>query len=149
MRHKFTKKRVTIVCIHLKAFEDFSEKRTEQTEFVLNVLKEHMLETDIESVKDQAVIICGDLNGNHTEDFYQLLVNDNLFNLRDVYSNKSEANSKKRPVVDYIFYTNKSLHLINYLESDVLKTNKKKTMEIPNLAYPSDHLSLICDFQIT
>lgn len=153
LKHKFTKKRVTVVCAHLKAFQEFSQRRTEQVEFLLKTLKEHMSATcsDIDQLQDQAVILCGDLNGVYTEEFYQLIMNERMFKLADVYPKSTQG---YRKTVDYVFYNTKALNLMNYLEITPIKTksaspnSKKRIMEIPNLEYPSDHFSLVCDFQI-
>lgn len=111
--------------------------------------------SDSDQLQDQAVILCGDLNGVYTEDFYQLIMNERMFKLADVYPKSVQGTQGyKRKVVDYIFFNTKALNLMNYLELTPIRTksaspnSKQRIMEIPNLEYPSDHFSLVCDFQI-
>lgn len=146
LKHKFTKKRVTIICVHLKAYSDFSNKRAAQTEFILKVLKHHVLETEIGDVNNQAVIICGDMNGDFLEPFYEKIVKDEVFRFRDVYPKFAHSNRRQKNAIDYIFYTDKSLNLMTFLE--VCVPSMTRHFEIPCLEYPSDHFSLVCDFQI-
>jgi len=46
LRHKFTKKRVTIVCVHLKAYQEFSQAKDADKDMHLKAhiksLKDHM-----------------------------------------------------------------------------------------------------------
>jgi nocturnin len=187
LKHRHSKKRVNILCAHLKAYDEYSEKRTAQTEFLLNILKETIVDkTDIETeLRNQPIIICGDFNGDTHEPFYKLITNDNknnrsqnnyafskstdqpecFINLSDAYFSYREYNNNmfnkdrfKRhgtnntKNVDYIFYTKSTLKLINYLnlDPDSNEINYSRTnanRNYPSLSYPSDHLSLVCDFQ--
>ncbi len=88
-----------------------------------------------------------DLNINFNEPFYNLIVRDELFKLKDVYPKNSSVSKRQRNAIDYIFHTEGSLNLMNYLEM-VPNNIKSNHYEIPNLEYPSDHFSLVCDFQI-
>jgi endonuclease/exonuclease/phosphatase family metal-dependent hydrolase len=136
LKHKFTRKRVTIVCVHLKAFQEFAEKRLEQTKFIMNILREHLV-CNQEDISKQPVIMCGDFNGSLQEPFFNLILSQSDMRLSSVdFMNKKEQ-------IDYIFYTksNSSLELVSYLE----RVQVKETL--PSLIYPSDHLSLVCDFQ--
>lgn len=134
LKNKYTRKRVTILCLHLKAFHEFADKRLEQTKFILNVLKEHLIGNQ-EDLNKQPVIICGDFNGVCKEPFYKLILNGADVKLSDINY------SVKKDQIDYIFYTNKSLKLVSYLDRVEVKE------PLPSLSYPSDHLSLVCDFQ--
>ena len=136
LKHKLTRKRVTIVCVHLKAFHEYAEKRLEQTKFIMNVLNEHLI-CNQEDVAKQPVIMCGDFNGNAQEQFFKFIVSHSEMKLSSVdFLNKKEQ-------IDYIFYTknNNSLKLLSYLERIQVKES------LPSLSYPSDHLSLVCNFQ--
>jgi nocturnin len=146
LKHKFTKKRVTIISVHLKAYEDFAPRRAKQIEFILKVLKEHVLETEQDAFNNQAVILCGDMNGDFLEPFYKLIVNDEVFKFRDAYPKFEKSNRRQKNAIDYVFYTDECLNLMNLLEVDV--PSKKRHFELPSLEYPSDHFSLVCDFQI-
>jgi len=97
----------------------------------MNILREH-LACNQEDISKQPVIMCGDFNGSLQEPFFNLILS-----LSSVdFMNKKEQ-------IDYIFYTksNSSLELVSYLE----RVQVKETL--PSLIYPSDHLSLVCDFQ--
>jgi nocturnin len=176
LKHKQTRKRVNVLCVHLKAFEEFSKLRAEQTGFLLNILKETLVDkNDIETrLAQQPILICGDFNGDTHEQFYKLLVNqnsnaninytkisdssnnnENYIDLSDAYDSYRKFNANQNVNgnnntnnvsrnVDYIFYTRSTLKLINYLN---LETEKHKMLRFPDLTYPSDHLSLVCDFQ--
>ena len=175
LKHKKTRKRVNILCVHLKAFEEFSALRAEQTEFILNILKETIVDKDdVETeLAKQPIIICGDFNGDTNEPFYQLLVNsvsqtgsfymhstatsaatttsfdkikltDAYYSYRNFYKRKAKNIFNVSKNVDYIFFTHSTLRLLNYLN---LESDKQKMMCLPNLSYPSDHMSLVCDFQ--
>jgi len=136
LKHKYTRKRLTVVCVHLKAYHEFEQKRYEQTNFILNTLKEH-LKCNQEEINKQSVIICGDFNGFSNEKFYKLIMSDSKLKLNDI------DYSYKKSQVDFLFYTkhNNTLKLVNYLER--IEVNDS----LPNLNYPSDHLSLVCDFR--
>lgn len=98
-------------------------------------MREH-LKYNQEDIKKQTVILCGDFNGHFNEPFYKLVMSDPDIKFSDInYQYKKDQ-------IDYIFYTNQ-LKLISYLER--VETSEK----LPNLTYPSDHLSLVCDFQFT
>jgi nocturnin len=148
LKHIFTKKRLTIICVHLKANENFSELRKQQTEYMMKILKEHMSEKDL---KDQPLLLCGDFNGERIEEFYDLIVQDKSFDLCDAYdrklalpnSNGNNSNFKRPKYVDYIFYSKSTLRLLSVLNED----RRNLYFTLPCLRYPSDHLSLVCDFQ--
>ena len=132
--------------MHLKAYQDFAQKRVEQIEFVLNILEEHVMSSDIDDIKNQSIILCGDFNGEYVEPFYNLILKHEMIKFSDVYP-KSSPNKRHKNVIDYVFYTSKSLNLLSYLELNPLKKNQNYA-DLPNLEYPSDHFSLVCDFQI-
>ena len=136
LKHKFARKRVTIVCVHLKAFPEYADKRLEQMKFIMNVLKEHLI-CNQEDILKQPVIMCGDFNGSSQEPFFNFILSQSDMKLNSVYLKNKHAH------VDYIFYTksNSSLELLSYLER--VQVNET----LPSLTYPSDHLSLVCDFR--
>lgn len=139
LEHRHSKQRISILCAHLKAFDEFQDRRTYQTEVIIENLKmdEHVL--------NEPLIICGDFNGEHTEPFYKLITNDQLLKLSDAYfDERKKDNGNFSKNVDYIFYTNSNLKLIDYLET---RFYKKNSFGYPNFEYPSDHLSIVCDFQ--
>ena len=68
--------------MHLKATENFTELRKQQTEFIMNVLSEHMNEI---SLKKQCLCICGDFNGERIEEFYNVIVRNKSFQNEDSF----------------------------------------------------------------
>ena len=159
LRHLVTNKMITIVCLHLKSKVQNSERRKHQIEYILKILKRHLNTGNGESGEDRSsIIICGDFNGEPFEDFYSNIVNDKELKFYDSYEKCVDSNDKRLPstikirepnglitrLIDYIFYTPKSLKLTQYL-----KLPENKEIEpLPNLSYASDHLSLVSDFEI-
>ncbi len=109
----------------------------------MNVLKEQMSDQDS---KEHSICICGDFNGERMEEFYNLIVKHESFKLADAYDRKlANPISTSRPkYVDYIFHSNTTLRLLNLVRDD---KKHLRGLSFPNLSYPSDHLSLVCDFQ--
>lgn len=157
LRHLVSGKLITVVALHLKSKVQNSERRSEQTAYILQILKRH-LNTEKE-IEDRSIIICGDFNGEPFEPFYNQVINDKSLKLDDSYVNCVDSESKNRlpstfkirephglisRLIDYIFYTSKSLKLTQYLKLPDLG----EIEALPNLSYPSDHLSLVCDFEI-
>jgi nocturnin len=156
LKHKRTKKRVNVLCVHLKAFEEHSKLRAEQTSYLINMLKEALVDKKhVETrLAQQPILICGDFNGDPSEEFYKLFFPDRdsrnannsqkpaaTFELSDAYKAHRKFNTNLSRTVDYILYTHSTLNLLNYA------TMERGGMMIPSLAYPSDHLALVCDFQ--
>ena len=145
LKHLFTRKRLLVVCVHLKASESFAHVRTKQTEFVLGVIREHLGENahEMTSSGELSIVICGDFNGDRIEPFYELIVKGTHTSAKLVDSYNRKINKHAR-FVDYVFHSSPSLKLINMLSYD---SRRVKHYNLPNLSYPSDHLSLVCDFQ--
>ena len=159
LMHLQSRNLLTIVCLHLKADDMYSRKREKQMNFILNQLKMHLSGTSI-NLKSHPILICGDFNGEPSENFYNLIVNDkSLANLVDAYTELK--NGDKDPTfivledlklvkkkIDYVFYNKKVLSLLSCLE---LPLNDEYLNEygLPNLSYSSDHLSLVCDFKFS
>lgn len=161
LKHVPTGQNVSVVCVHLKSKSENFQKRTAQTKFVLEKLKQHLLYSDYQPMDAQRVIICGDFNGEPFEDFYKTIVNDSDFKslLADAYTLVKNGGEKEKTTIkirdgvmlnraiDYIFINRNKLQLLSYLE---LPKNHPviDTIGLPNLEYSSDHLSLVCDFKI-
>ena len=87
-----------------------------------------------------------------------MIVNDSDLCLSDAYSQCVDSNNKLLPstfkirepyglisrTIDFIFHTPKSLKLTQYLKLP----NIGEIDVLPNLSYASDHLSLVCDFEL-
>ena len=142
--HKLNRKKITVAGLHLKAYDEFHEKRLEQTEIALEILKEHLFISNDEEIRMQPVILCGDFNGEYKEPFYSTVISNQYVKFTDAYTKNSATRMPTKKLVDYIFYTRNNLKLTNYLEFD----KKRDYRKFPNFEYPSDHLSLVCDFSL-
>lgn len=157
LKHRLTQTPLTVVCVHLKAKVQNEEKRTQQIGEILKSLVQHLYGIDKE-LERHAVVMCGDFNGEPFEKFHELVLKVNELNLNDAYSLlngpkqpttikfKGDGGSLLRRAIDYVFFTQRNLTLAGYLE---LPTNDLLINEqgLPNLAFSSDHLSLVCDFK--
>jgi endonuclease/exonuclease/phosphatase family metal-dependent hydrolase len=157
LKHKPTEKYFHLVCLHLKAKEQFHEKRHEQIKHILKTFKIHIKGTT-KSLRTHPLLICGDFNGEPFENFYSELANDEEIKLEDAYTfdgglkesttiklNKENGSMIKR-AIDYIFYNPKGLKLTGYF--NLPKENQLiEEQGLPNLTHSSDHLSLIADFK--
>lgn len=156
LKHKPSGNLLTLVCLHLKAFPDSAKVREYQAKFVLKAVARHCTGFNKEN---HPIIITGDLNGTPAESFYKLFTKDKVVkNLEDAYTVGVEG--KKEPTIvffdhmerkfsleiDYVFYNRRNLELCGLLE---LPRNDELIEEegLPNASYPSDHLSLVCDFK--
>jgi nocturnin len=157
LKHLTTNKQITVVAIHLKSKVEYHQKRHVQMKFILDRLKLH-LDESLFNVKTQGLLLCGDFNGEPFEPFYSVISNDRELEVKDAYTfngqvkepttiklRSSNAEMIKRGI-DYIFYNSSVLELKSYLKlpkNDIVIEKEG----LPNLAYPSDHLSLVCDFK--
>jgi mRNA deadenylase 3'-5' endonuclease subunit Ccr4 len=148
-----------VVCLHLKAKPPNSAKRADQIAFILSTLKDHL--GNIRDIQNHPVLICGDFNGEQTERFFDLIKNDRQFSFKNSYAESVDANGRQLPstfkireqiglvshTIDFIFFTDSSLALVKLLnmldESEI-----DQEIGLPNLTFPSDHISLVCDFKI-
>lgn len=170
LKHIASGKHVSIVCIHLKSKEENEEKRWQQMEYVLGVLKEHVQASLRHAadgdMKKHPVIICGDFNGEPFERFYKCVVEMNEMKLRDAYSVRPSSNNQVEAVpkqvttvklrhsyggmlkraIDYVFYAVDCLQLTEVLELP-LDDQFLREQGLPNLKYSSDHLALACGFR--
>jgi nocturnin len=156
LEHLSSKKLLTIVCLHLKSKIPSANKRTEQMEYILKILKRHL--NTVKDLDKHPIIVCGDFNGEPYEKFYSLIMSDDILSFENSYIGCVDSDGKDLPstfkirepnglisrTIDYIFYTKKSLNLIQYLKLP----NTNEIDALPNLSYPSDHLSLCCDFEL-
>lgn len=134
---------------HLKAKRGYEDVRRLQGEFISKYLTEHF--------SDGPVIFCGDFNAEPTEPLYNVMKSCHL-NLSSVYTHLSADKNtepkyttwKVRPkgeechTIDYIWYTKSGLRVKSVL--DVATEEEIGKNRLPSARYPSDHLSLVCDF---
>ncbi len=164
LRHRPTGQPLTVVCLHLKAKVPNHEKRAQQVTEILRLLVQHLRGID-KDLERHAVIVCGDFNGEPFEKFYELMTNDPLdFGFRDAYSPpflnrtakqpttikyKGEGGALLQRAIDYVFFTKSTLKLTGFLELPAENDLLVNTQGLPNLAFSSDHLSLVCDFRFS
>lgn len=162
LEHRKTRRQLTVVCLHLKASDDYSQKREQQIRDVLRRVKQHLREGgDVELAK-QPLIMCGDFNGGPEEKFYQHVVSDSeLGGMIDSYTSTSDqakrptlyvvrqAEKQERVVktLDFMFYSKETLQLTENLELPPDDDPSIVEHGLPNLRHSSDHLSLVSSFR--
>jgi nocturnin len=151
---------LTVVCLHLKAKPDQAAKRADQISYILSNIKSHL---NIKSLKDSdqhPLLICGDFNGDPFEKFFEIIANDKEINLANSYADSIDSNGKPQSTtfkirastglvsrtIDYIFYSKSNLSRVDYLQLPS-ENEIDNLIALPSLSYPSDHISLVCDFQ--
>ena len=146
-------KNFTVAVTHLKAGHQASSHcediREEQAKFLSTYLKEKH--------GNYPLILCGDLNFPTTEKGYEVLRTCDL-QLSSAYtclSAKGEEPSytfwtitdlELQKTIDFIWYTKQGLKVKTLL--DVASKEEIGNNRIPSLKYPSDHISLVCDFEL-
>lgn len=133
---------------HLKAKRGFHANRERQGKFICNYLEE--------KCTDAPVIYCGDFNAEATEPVYSVMKSCSL-GLCSAYTALSTNNEEPKytswkvrskgeecHTIDYVWYSNKGLKIKSILDVAVEEEIGKD--RLPSLRYPSDHLSLVCDF---
>ncbi|GAB1601754.1 nocturnin-like isoform X1 [Argonauta hians] len=145
----------SVIVTHLKAKDGFEKLRYEEGKYILYYIHQRRIKGPI--------IICGDFNADPFEKIYDTFVKDEL-RLLSAYTKLSDKNieppyttwkvrgsSREAKdicrTVDYIWCSQRSLEILSLLnlptEEDVGKNR------LPSHSYPSDHLSLVCDFRLT
>ncbi|XP_045620387.2 nocturnin isoform X2 [Procambarus clarkii] len=149
LEERTTGKQLVVLTTHLKARQGalLSSLRNEQGKDLLSFLNEHR--------QVRPTIVCGDFNAEPSEPVYTTMI-DGTTGLESAYA---LLNGGKEPQystwkvrgdqdcchnIDYIFYTPVSLHVEGGL--DVPTEKAMGPGRVPNLSYPSDHFSLVCDF---
>lgn len=107
---------------------------------------------------DIPIIICGDFNSLPDSSAYELMLKgkSKLQNTELIHSLNLSSSFEKEPkftnftpdfkgTLDYIFYNSK-LKVSKNLETT--KEEEIKTIGLPNDFYPSDHISLYCEFNL-
>ncbi|XP_066429837.1 nocturnin isoform X1 [Eleutherodactylus coqui] len=117
---------------------------------------------NLESVTQGAqipLVICGDFNAEPTEEVYKRFASSSL-NLNSAYKVLSDDGETEPPyttwkirptgescnTLDYIWYSQHALKVnaaLSLLTEEQIGPNR-----LPSFNYPSDHLSLVCDFSL-
>lgn len=160
LKIKQTGQEVCVVTTHLKARHSalLATLRNEQGKDLLQFLKQNC--------GDRPVILSGDFNAEPTEPVYDTVLGSGQ-GLASAYAECSGSGTESSPsenreppyttwkireegevchTIDYIFYSKDKLEVDSVLE---FPTEKDIGIDrVPNLSYPSDHFSLVCDFRI-
>ncbi|XP_048459878.1 nocturnin isoform X1 [Rhincodon typus] len=146
-----TSKVFCVAVTHLKACSGWERFRSSQGCDLLQ---------NLETITDGAsipIIVCGDFNAEPTEDVYKQFTKSSL-NLSSAYKLLSEDGQSEPPfttwkirpsgeschTLDYIWYSRNAFcvnRLLNLPTEEQIGPNR-----LPSFHYPSDHLSLICEF---
>ena len=150
-----TKKTVAIATTHLKAKTGYHQLRHSQGCYLLNYLKENYASIPL--------IVCGDFNADPKEPVIEAFVSSPL-NLDSAYKRLSPSNEEapfttwkirggpNGPVevsktIDYMWYTPSTVS-VRSLRS-IPSGDELGVDRLPSFSYPSDHLSLAADFDVS
>nr|XP_033795149.1 nocturnin [Geotrypetes seraphini] len=146
-----TDRLLCVVVTHLKARTGWERFRSAQGSDLLRNLQ------DITEGAKVPLIVCGDFNAEPTEDVYKHFAASSL-NLNSAYKLLSADGQSEPPyttwkirpsgeschTLDYIWYSQHALNVNSALS--LLTEEQIGPNRLPSLNYPSDHLSLVCDF---
>ncbi|XP_029950917.1 nocturnin-like isoform X1 [Salarias fasciatus] len=147
-----------VVCVavtHLKARSGWEWLRSAQGSDLLRHLQSLPPKTAADP--DVPLIVCGDFNAVPTEEVYRRFAASPL-RLDSAYKKLSSDGSSEpdyttwkirptgecRSTLDYIWYSRDSLRVDAVL--DLPTEEQIGPNRLPSFSYPSDHLSLVCDF---
>ncbi|XP_058048682.1 nocturnin isoform X1 [Ahaetulla prasina] len=146
-----TGKLFCVAVTHLKARNGWETFRSAQGADLLENLKQITQDAEI------PLIVCGDFNAEPTEEVYKQFSESSL-NLNSAYKLlstnglteppyttwKIRPSGECRHTLDYIWYSQQTLKVdaaLTLLTEEQIGPNR-----LPSFNYPSDHLSLVCDF---
>lgn len=144
-----------VAVTHLKAKSGFEEVRHQQGQFLVKTLEEVT-----GNHGNVPLVVCGDFNAEFTEEVYKVMTSSKL-GLVSSYAQLSGDGSEipyttwkvrggakgiveHSRTIDYIWYTKEKLELNSLLMMPSVEDIGKD--RLPSHTYPSDHLSLVCDF---
>jgi len=142
-------KEMVVATTHLKARQGalLSTLRNEQGKDLLDWLQV--------KAGSRPLLLSGDFNAPESEPVYNSICDHSLglssayrFNELDceAYTTwKIRETGEQKYILDYIFYSNNNLTPVGVLEMPT--EDEVGEARFPNLAFPSDHLSLVADFQ--
>ncbi|KAG7453344.1 hypothetical protein JOB18_009572 [Solea senegalensis] len=161
LRCRITEKCVCVAVTHLKARAGWDWLRSAQGSDLLrhlqNLVQKHPGAPTGDPSSDIPLLICGDFNAIPNEEVYQRFVTSPL-SLDSAYKKLSKdgltepeyTTWKIRPTgeccttLDYIWYSQELLRVDTVL--DMPTEEQIGPNRLPSFSYPSDHLSLVCDF---
>ncbi|XP_078601372.1 nocturnin-like [Branchiostoma floridae x Branchiostoma japonicum] len=136
---------------HLKARKGWERLRSEQG-------KDLLKQTHKFSGKGTPVVLCGDFNAEPTEHVYSVMSQSKM-KLNSAYKSLSDDKTSEpvyttwtvrtdgewRQTLDYIFFSKDKFQVETCLE--IPPEELVGETRLPSHTYPSDHLSLVCDFK--
>lgn len=161
LRCRSTGRCVCVAATHLKARTGWEWLRSAQGSDLLrhlqNLVQQHAGDSAGSPSSDISLLICGDFNAIPTEEVYQRFTASPL-GLDSAYKKLSQDSLtepeyttwKIRPTgeccttLDYIWYSQDTLRVDAVL--DMPTGEQIGPNRLPSFSYPSDHLSLVCDF---
>lgn len=159
LRIKETGQEICVVTTHLKARNGalLATLRNEQGKDLLQFISNNC--------GDRPVIVCGDFNAEPTEPVYATMVSNENLALSSAYADchsKKELELQYREppyttwkirdegevchTIDYVFYSNDKMEVDAVLQ--LPSGEEIGDGKVPSLEYPSDHFSLVCDFNL-
>lgn len=158
LRCRLTGACVCVAVTHLKARSGWEWLRSAQGSDLLRHLHTLVQKHSAES-PHVPLLVCGDFNATPNEEVYRRFATsalglDSAYKMlsRDCVAEPDYTTWKIRPsgecctTLDYIWYSRDSLRVDAVLE---LPTEEQIGLNrLPSFSYPSDHLSLVCDFSL-
>lgn len=150
--NKFTFKKLCIIVTHLKAKGPNEPARLVQIKAILNFVQKNQIKE-----KGYDVIITGDFNTEPQDSTVNEINKSNLdFKNCFEYNDKSKDNYIEfttfkirdkvyKRIIDYMFYSGKG---IKCTSAKTATAEVKEDVGYPNENMPSDHLYLVCKFQL-
>lgn len=150
LAHRATGAQLTVATTHLKARQGalLSTLRNEQGKDLLNWLVE-----ETTGGGDRPLLLSGDFNADPSEPVFGSMTShpdlplESAYRLQELeYTTwKIRETGEQKHVLDYIFH---SEHLRPTAVLDMPAEEEVGENRFPSLAFPSDHLSLVADFQL-
>ncbi|KAL2097432.1 hypothetical protein ACEWY4_006639 [Coilia grayii] len=163
LRCRATRQTLCVAVTHLKARSGWERLRSAQGHDLLSKLKNITQETRRTSMDDKVsgmdvpLLVCGDFNAEPSEDVYRRFATSSL-GLDSAYKRLSSDGQTEPPyttwkirpsgeschTLDYIWFSRQ--HLCVDAVLDFPTAEQIGPDRLPSYNYPSDHLSLVCDF---
>lgn len=159
LRCRATERAFCVAVTHLKARSGWEVLRSTQGSDLLRNLQNvaQRMETEEKTDTDVPLIVCGDFNAEPSEDVYRNFATSSLgldsackHLSTDGKSEPPYTTWKIRPsgeschTLDYVWYSHRAFDVkavLDFPTAEQIGPNR-----LPSYNYPSDHLSLVCDF---